>query len=61
MAYFYHDPVVIICDEEGKMKRPLAYITAPWGDNEFENTEKEAGYCSNYSGEYFAGEKTGNG
>lgn len=27
------------------MKRPLAYITAPWGDNEFENTEKAAGYC----------------
>ena len=21
------------------MKRPLAYITAHWGDNEFENTE----------------------
>ena len=21
------------------MKRPLAYITAPWSDNEFENTE----------------------
>lgn len=27
------------------MKRSLAYITAPWGDNEFENTEKAAGYC----------------
>jgi len=22
------------------MKRPLAYITAPWSENEFENTEK---------------------
>ncbi|EKC78915.1 hypothetical protein LEA_02985, partial [human gut metagenome] len=21
------------------MKRPLAYITAPWSENEFENTE----------------------
>lgn len=27
------------------MKRPLAYITAPWGDNEFENTENAARYC----------------
>lgn len=27
------------------MKRPLAYITAPWGDNEFENTENAAKYC----------------
>lgn len=27
------------------MKRPLAYITAHWGDNEYENTEKAAGYC----------------
>ena len=27
------------------MKRPFAYITAPWGDNEFENTEKAAEYC----------------
>ena len=27
------------------MKRPLAYITAPWGDNEFENTETAARYC----------------
>lgn len=26
------------------MKRPLAYITAPWGDNEFENTENAAKY-----------------
>lgn len=26
-------------------KRPLAYITAPWGENEFENTEKAAKYC----------------
>ena len=23
-------------------KRPLAYITAPWGDNEFENAERAA-------------------
>jgi len=26
------------------MKRPLAYITAPWGKNEFENTETAARY-----------------
>ena len=27
------------------MKRPLAYITAHWGDNEFENTGNAAKYC----------------
>lgn len=27
------------------MKRALAYITAPWGANEFENTENAARYC----------------
>lgn len=27
------------------MKRPLAYITAPWSANEFENTESAARYC----------------
>lgn len=27
------------------MKRPLAYITAPWGANAFENTENAARYC----------------
>ena len=27
------------------MKRPLAYITAPWGTDEFENTENAASYC----------------
>lgn len=27
------------------MKRPLAYITAHWDDNEFENTENAAKYC----------------
>lgn len=27
------------------MKRPLAYITAPWGGNEFENTENAALWC----------------
>ena len=27
------------------MKRPLAYITAPWSKNEFENTENAAKYC----------------
>ena len=27
------------------MRRPLAYITAPWGENEFENTETAARYC----------------
>ena len=26
------------------MKRPLAYITAPWSENEFENTENAAKY-----------------
>ena len=28
------------------MKRPLAYITAPWSENEFENTEYAAKYCA---------------
>ena len=27
------------------MKRPLAFITAPWSENEFENTENAAKYC----------------
>ncbi len=27
------------------MKRPLAYITAPWGTDSRENQEKAAGYC----------------
>lgn len=27
------------------MKRPLAYITAAWGGNEYENTEEAAKYC----------------
>jgi hypothetical protein len=27
------------------MKRPLAYITAPWSENEFENTEEAARCC----------------
>ena len=27
------------------MKRPLAYITAPWCENECENTENAAKYC----------------
>ena len=27
------------------MKRPLAYITAPWGADEMENTEDAARYC----------------
>ena len=27
------------------MKRPLAYITAPWGENEYENTENAARWC----------------
>ena len=27
------------------MRRPIAYITAPWGENEFENTENAAKYC----------------
>ena len=34
------------------MKRPFAYITAPWGANEFENTEAAAKYCR---AEYDAG------
>ncbi len=27
------------------MKRPIAYITAPWGPNDIENTEDAAHYC----------------
>ena len=27
------------------MKRLLAYITAPWGEDEYENTENAAKYC----------------
>jgi len=27
------------------MKRPIAYITAPWGQDDIENTEKAAKYC----------------
>ena len=27
------------------MKRPIAYITAPWGKDEIENTEDAAKYC----------------
>jgi hypothetical protein len=27
------------------MKRPMAYISAAWGNNEFENTEIAAKYC----------------
>lgn len=27
------------------MKKPMAYITAAWGNNEFENTEQAAKYC----------------
>ena len=27
------------------MKRPLAYITAPWGDNDFDNRQNAARYC----------------
>ena len=27
------------------MKLPLAYITAPWSENEFENTENAVKYC----------------
>ena len=27
------------------MRRPMAYITAAWGKNEFENTETAAKYC----------------
>ena len=27
------------------MKRPLAYITAPWGENEFENMENASRWC----------------
>lgn len=27
------------------MKRPLAYITAPWGSNIYENTENAKKYC----------------
>ena len=33
--------------EKGKemKKRPLAYITAHWSDNEYENTERAAKFC----------------
>ena len=34
------------------MKRPLAYITAPWSENEFENTENAAKYCRAVSVSY---------
>ena len=27
------------------MKRPLAYITAAWNGDEYENTKQAAGYC----------------
>lgn len=27
------------------MKRPMAYVTAAWSNNEFENTENAAKYC----------------
>lgn len=27
------------------MKRPIAYITAPWGQDEIENSQKAAKYC----------------
>mgnify|MGYP000810064361 CR=1 FL=1 len=27
------------------MKRPLAYITAPWSNNQYENAENAATYC----------------
>ena len=27
------------------MKKPLAYVTAAWGDNEYENIELAAKYC----------------
>lgn len=27
------------------MKRPFAYITAAWSDNEYQNTEEAAKYC----------------
>ena len=42
--------VAIFMPETGEriltpMTRPLAYITAPWGENEFENTENAAKYC----------------
>ena len=30
------------------MKRPMAYITAAWSNNEFENTETAAKYCRKF-------------
>ena len=27
------------------MKRPLAYITAPWSSSQYENAENAANYC----------------
>ena len=37
--------VPILKGDPKLMKRPLAYITASWSDNEFENTEDAAKYC----------------
>ena len=31
--------------KENIMKRPLAYITAAWGGNEFEDTDRAVWYC----------------
>lgn len=35
------------------MKRPFAYITAPWGADEIENTEDAAKYCRKVYGAGF--------
>lgn len=36
------------------MKRPLAYVTAPWGSNDFENRKNAAQYCRQvYEAGYF--------
>ena len=37
------------------MKRPLAYITAPWSENEFENTENAAKYPPKSKNIFFGG------
>lgn len=42
-APFFH--VQIEKRSEYAMKRPFAYITAAWSDNEYQNTEEAAKYC----------------
>ena len=32
------------------MKRPLAYITAPWSNSQYENAESAAAYLEDHDG-----------